>query len=150
MKQRKNRTDSTSEMVKSKSNTVVAVPQGIDLTTEEERILWRQFTSARSNWRDFDLLQIGKMVKIEIEIRQIQSIIAEQGFIVENAKGVNVQNPLIAVEDTKQRMQLAIIGKLSLGVSAKNAIALNNSGKKAESEIFNNLKKKDVASLLAH
>ena len=150
MNNRKSRSDSISELVKSKSNDVVALPDGITLRDREEEILWEQFTSARTSWRDFDLILVAKMVKVEYDLRRIQATIAEEGYIVKNDRGTKVENALIRVEDTKQRMQLAIIGKLSLGVANTAAVAKNKSGKKSESEMLNKLKKESVASLLAH
>ena len=150
MAQRKPPSTSTEAMVASRNMDVVAVPAGIRMDTEEEKILWEQFTTARNSWRDFDLLLIAKMVKAEVDIRRIQEDIKTEGFRVENARGTIVENALLRVEDTKQRLQLAIIGKLSLGVSANSATTQNaHATKQSESKQLKELKGKSVASLLA-
>ena len=150
MKARKNRCDSVSEMVKSRSNDVIALPDGVEFTTEEELNLWRQYTASRSGWRDFDLIWIAEMVDLKVDVNRIKKILAIEGDIVKNDRGTQIPNPWLTVKESNLRMMLAITSKLSLGVANKEAIAKNKSGKKSESEMLNKMKNEGAASLLAH
>jgi hypothetical protein len=50
----------------------VDVPQGVELRTDEERVIWGQFTRARAreDWRDMDLLLLAKVVRMEADLRK--------------------------------------------------------------------------------
>jgi len=154
VRQRKQRSDSETGLRKSKSdiNSVIPAPDGVRFDTDEEMVLWRQFTAARSKdmWREFDLILIAKMVALEVRIRKTIKAIDEQGYTTENKRGTMVENPLLRVVDTMQRQQLAIIRSLSLGVSSQAAQDLNKSGTSAsEKEDLEKLKKGSVSKLLA-
>ena len=124
-------------------------PEGVDLK-DDEKVLWRQFTQARSagDWRDFDLLLIAKMVKIEANIRKHQDVLDDAGPIIENKKGTPVENPLLRVIDTLQRQQLALIRSMSLTQTSSDPRTLNASGA-TDQAALNNIKNKGAKSLLA-
>ena len=154
MAARKQRSDSESGLKKASDDRgkVVPVPDGVLFSTDQEMVLWRQFTAARSKdtWREFDLLLIAKMVNLEINIRRYNQELNENGVVIENKRGTPVENPLLRVVDTLQRQQLAMIRSLSLGVSSQAAQDLNKSGTSAsEKEDVEKLKKGKVSSLLA-
>lgn len=154
MATRKQRSDSEAGRKKTKADQsqVVPVPDGVKFTTDEEMVLWRQFTAARSRdmWREFDLLIIAKMVALETRIRHTNLVIDDQGYVVENKRGTMIENPLLRVVDTMQRQQLAMIRSLSLGVSSQAAQDMNKSGvSAAEKDDIEKLKKGSVTSLLA-
>ncbi len=131
---------------------VVPVPDGVEISTTEEKTLWRQFTAARSLelWREFDLLIIAKMVYLESRIRKHNRVLDRTGPIIENKRGTMVENPLLRVVDTLQRQQLAMIRSLSLGVSANAAAEHNRSGTSAsDAQELKQLKDAGVLSLLA-
>lgn len=154
MAARKQRSDTESGLKKASDDMgkVVPVPDGVLFSTDQEMVLWRQFTAARSRdtWREFDLLLIAKMVNLEINIRRYNQELNENGVVIENKRGTPVENPLLRVVDTLQRQQLAMIRSLSLGVSSQAAQDLNKSGTSAsEKEDVEKLKKGKVSSLLA-
>ena len=132
-KKRKTRKDSTTAKVKAAQDdgAVIPLPEAVKLDDGDEMILWRQFTQARppENWRDFDLILIAKMVRLESRIRKHDAIIDSTSAIVENRRGTMIENPLIRVVDTLTRQQLSIVRSLSLGVQSNQAIAQNNNGK---------------------
>ena len=45
----------------------VPLPEGVLLRSDEERVIWGQFTRARAreDWRDMDLLLLAKVVRLE-------------------------------------------------------------------------------------
>ena len=98
----------------------VPVPQGVELRSDEEMVIWGQFTRARAreDWRDMDLLLLAKVVRMEADIRQHQAAVEEQGVIIENQRGTPIPNPLLAIIDTVERRQLAVIRSMSLNQQA--------------------------------
>ena len=98
----------------------VPLPQGVELRSEDEMVIWGQFTRARAreDWRDMDLLLLAKVVRMEADIRQHQAAVEEQGVIIENQRGTPIPNPLLAIIDTVERRQLAVIRSMSLNQQA--------------------------------
>lgn len=94
----------------------IPLPEGVILRSDDEMVIWRQFTRARArhDWRDCDLILIAKAVRIESDIRKHQLTIDEVGPLVQNDRGTMVMNPLFSVVDTLQRQQLAVIRSLSI------------------------------------
>lgn len=151
---RKQRSDSISGQIKAHQDAqvVMPVPDGVKFNTDEEMVLWRQFTAARAPdmWREFDLLLIAKMVFLEAKIRKHNDMIDRTGPLIENKRGTMIENPLLRVVDTLERRQLAIVRTMSLGVSSNTAADMNRSGRMAsDAEDIAKLKKGDVVSLLA-
>ena len=100
----------------------VPLPQGVELRSEDEMVIWGQFTRARAreDWRDMDLLLLAKVVRMEADIRQHQAAVEEQGVIIENQRGTPIPNPLLAIIDTVERRQLAVIRSMSLNQQASS------------------------------
>jgi hypothetical protein len=100
----------------------VPLPQGVELRSEDEMVIWGQFTRARAreDWRDMDLLLLAKVVRMEADIRQHQAAVEAQGVIIENQRGTPIPNPLLAIIDTVERRQLAVIRSMSLNQQASS------------------------------
>ena len=100
----------------------VPLPQGVELRSEDEMVIWGQFTRARAreDWRDMDLLLLAKVVRMEADIRQHQAAVEAQGVIIENQRGTPIPNPLLAIIDTVERRQLAVIRSISLNQQASS------------------------------
>ena len=109
----------------------VPLPQGVDLRSDAEMVIWDQFTRARAreDWRDMDLLLLAKVVRMEADIRNYQAQIELQGAIVENQRGTQIPNPLLTIIDTVERRQLAVIRSMSLNQQASDPRTLNGSAK---------------------
>lgn len=131
---RKKRSDSIADDIKSFSNVgnAVALPRGITLDSEQEEIIWEQFTSTRSpdSWRDFDLVLLAKIVKIEARIRKHQKELDSMGSIIENQRGTPIENPLFRIIDTLTRQQMAVIRSMSLNQTKSDPRVLNATGAK--------------------
>ena len=112
----------------------VPVPEGVELRSEEERVIWGQFTRARprEDWRDMDLLLLAKVVRMEADIRGYLAKVQIQGTIVENQRGTEIPNPLLAVIDTVERRQLAVIRSMSLNQQASDPRTINGAAKNAQ------------------
>jgi hypothetical protein len=111
----------------------VPLPQGIELRSDEELVIWEQFTRARAreDWRDMDLLLLAKVVRMEADIRQHQETLDRSGVLIQNKRGTLVPNPLISVIDTLERRQLSVIRSMSLNQQASDPRTLNGAAKAA-------------------
>jgi len=100
----------------------VPLPQGVELRSDEEMVIWGQFTRvrAREDLSDMDLLLLAKVVRMEADIRQHQAAVEAQGVINENQRGTPIPNPLLAIIDTVERRQLAVIRSMSLNQQASS------------------------------
>lgn len=109
----------------------IPLPDGVTLRDETEMVIWGQFTRARARdgWRDFDLVILAKVVRLESDIRKHQKVLDDSEVIVTNGKGTQIVNPLFAVIDTLQRQQLALIRNMSLSQGAQDPRTLNGQGR---------------------
>ena len=91
-------------------------PEGIELRSDLELVIWDQFTRARAreDWRDMDLILLAKVVRMEADIRRHQETLDRSGVLIKNKRETLVPNPLISVIDTLERRQLSVIRSMSL------------------------------------
>ena len=94
----------------------VPLPEGVELRSDEERVIWDQFSRARAreDWRDLDLILLAKVVRMEADIRKHQTELEEQGAVVQNKRGTQIPNPLLVIIDKIERRQLAVVRSMSL------------------------------------
>jgi hypothetical protein len=123
----------------------VPLPQGVILRSDEELIIWDQFTRARAreDWRDMDLLLLAKVVRMEADIRQHQETLDKSGVLIQNKRGTLVPNPLLSVVDTLERRQMAVIRSMSLNQLASDPRTINATGQATN-------KSRSVMGLLSH
>ena len=121
----------------------VPLPEGVILRSEDEMVIWRQFTRARAlnDWRDFDLILLAKAVRIEADIRAHQLKMDTIGGIIKNDRGTPVANPYLYIIDTLQRQQLALIRNLSLSQTQTDSRTKNAAGNKRQEfiNLFNGI-----------
>ena len=84
----------------------VPLPDGVVLRSDDEIIIWDQFTRARAreDWRDMDLILLAKVVRMEADIRKHQETLDRSGVLIKNQRGTLIPNPLISVIDTLERL----------------------------------------------
>lgn len=149
---RKGRSDSADEKAKAlqTAENEIPVPEGVDLKSDMERTLWLQFTRARGreSWREFDLVLLAKVVRLEADIRTYQATVDKSGPLIRNQRGTLVENPMLRVIDTLTRQQLAVIRSMSLTQLPADARTLNNAGLEAE-RALDVVRSKGALSLLA-
>lgn len=111
----------------------VPLPQGVELRSDEELVIWEQFTRARTreDWRDMDLILLAKVVRMESDIRKHQDTLDRSGVLIQNKRGTFVPNPLISVIDTLERRQLAVIRSMSLNQMASDPRTINGAAQNA-------------------
>ena len=108
----------------------VPLPDGVELRSDQELVIWEQFTRARAreDWRDMDLLLLAKVVRMEADIRKHQDVLDRSGVLIKNQRGTMIPNPLINVIDTLERRQLAVIRSMSLNQMASDPRTINAAG----------------------
>ena len=128
----------------------VPLPEGVLLRSDEEYVIWRQFSlsRARGDWRDMDLLLLAKVVRLEADIRAQQTALDASGVILENRRGTPIPNPLLAVIDTLERRQMAVIRSMSLNLTASDPRTLNGVAK-AEGKASDLLRDLGASGLIA-
>ena len=144
----KNSTDAMVKAVQKRQS--VPLPDGVELRSDEELLIWEQFTATRSidDWTDLDLILVLKMTYLEADIREARKDIDRRGFVIVNQRGTEIENPMLRVIDTMARQQLAYIRSMSLTQTGGDARTKRDgaiSEKKAEAII----KDRGVVSLLA-
>ena len=109
----------------------VPPPEGLQLRSDEEMVIWDQFTRARAreDWRDMDLLLLAKVVRMEADIRKHQETLDRSGVLIQNKRGTLVANPLLAVIDTLERRQMAVIRSMSLNQQASDPRTINGAAR---------------------
>lgn len=134
MAQRKARSDSTTSDVNAFKNATSEInpPDGVELRDEKDWVIWNQFVKTRSAeaWRDFDLVLLAKVVKLEADIRRYSEMLDKSGVLIKNKRETLIENPIIRVVDTLQRQQLAIIRSMSLNQTGSDPRTLNATGDK--------------------
>ena len=129
-------------------NDRIPLPAGVELRSEAELITWHQFTRARSDWCDMDLILLAKIVKMEADIRAAQIELDAMGMMIENKRGTPIPNPFLSVIDTLERRQLAVIRSMSLNQTASDPRTINGSAK-VEGEARAALRNVGVEGLIA-
>jgi hypothetical protein len=76
-----------------------------------------------------DLLLLAKVVRMEADIRRQQNTLDRSGVLVENKRGTVVPNPLLAVIDTLERRQMAVIRSMSLNQTDSDPRTINGAAK---------------------
>ena len=111
----------------------VPLPQGVELRSDEEVVIWDQFTRARAreDWRDMDLLLLAKVVRAEADIRKHQETLDRSGVLIQNKRGTLVANPLLSVIDSLQRSQMNVIRSMSLNQMASDPRTINGAARGA-------------------
>jgi len=134
----------------SRSDGTIAVPDGMNLETEELRVIWDQFTRARrqEDWRDMDLVLLEKVVRFEVKIRDCERVIQDQGMILETKRGTPIKNPLVDIQDGYLRQMLAVIRTMSLGTNGQDRRTLANN-KHDDDEAARKLREMGAPKLLA-
>ena len=128
----------------------VPLPDGVELRSDEELVIWEQFTRARAreDWRDMDLLLLAKVVRLEADIRKHQGTLARTSVLIENNRGTVIPNPLLSVVDTLERRQMAVIRSMSLNQTASDPRTINGAAK-TEGKAFDLLRDLGASGLIA-
>ena len=128
----------------------VPLPDGVELRSDEELVIWEQFTRARAreDWRDMDLLLLAKVVRLEADIRKHQGTLDRTSVLIENNRGTVIPNPLLSVVDTLERRQMAVIRSMSLNQTASDPRTINGAAK-TESKAFDLLRDLGASGLIA-
>lgn len=141
---RKTPKNSVEAAVKSAQYESPKVPDGYTLK-ETESIVWEQMINVREEWRDFDLVLMVKVVKLEVKIREWWDMLEKSGPMIRNPRGTLIENPILRSIDTLQRQQLSVITKMQL-MTVADPRTLN---KEAQAKNLDQIKEGNVLRLLA-
>ena len=119
-------------------------PKGYKLKDDEIEV-WGEMISVREEWRNFDLILLVKIVRLEVKIRDWWSTLDKTGPMIRNPRGTLVENPILRSIDTLQRQQLSIITKMQL-MTVADPRTLN---KEVQANNLNEIQQGNVLRLLA-
>jgi hypothetical protein len=136
--------NSVEAAVKAAQYEVPAPPDGYTLA-DAEAVVWEQMISVREDWRNFDLILMVKIVRLEVKIRDWWDMLDKSGPMIRNPRGTLIENPILRSIDTLQRQQLSVITKMQL-MTLADPRTLN---KEAQKQDLNELKDGNVLRLLA-
>jgi hypothetical protein len=92
-------------------------PEGVELRNDKDRLTWAQWTMSRlaSDWTISDLSQLGKVIKMEVDLREMWDQVHSEGIMLyDEEKDRNYENPIMPVIDRVQKAQLSIIRSMGL------------------------------------
>jgi len=92
-------------------------PEGVELRNDKDRLTWAQWTMSRlaSDWTVSDLSQLGKVIKMEVDLREMWDQVHSEGIMLyDEEKDRNYENPIMPVIDRVQKAQLSIIRSMGL------------------------------------
>ena len=141
---RKTPKNSVEAAVKSAQFEAPKIPEGYTLK-ECEALVWDQMISVREEWRDFDLVLMVKIVRLEVKIRDWWDMLEKSGPMIRNPRGTLIENPILRSIDTLQRQQLSVITKMQL-MTVADPRTLN---KEAQKNNLDEIKEGNVLRLLA-
>ena len=81
------------------------------------------------DWWDMDLTMMARVVRKEVDIREHQSTLDRSGMLIDNKRGTLVKSPFLAVVDTLEYRQLAVIRSMSLNQFSSDPRTINGSAK---------------------
>lgn len=136
--------NSVDAAVKTAQHNMPTPPSGYKLSDEETEV-WGEMVSVREEWRNFDLILLVKIVRLEVKIKQWWTTLDKTGPMIRNPRGTLIENPILRSIDTLQRQQLSIITKMQL-MTVADPRTLN---KEAQHQDLNTIKEGNVLRLLA-
>ena len=92
-------------------------PAGVNLRNDADRLCWAQWSMSRlvSDWTLSDLGQLGKVIKMEVDIREMWDELHADGImLIDEETGKKRENPTLAALDRIQKAQLSIIRSMGL------------------------------------
>lgn len=92
-------------------------PEGVDLRHDKDRLTWAQWSMSRlaSDWTVSDLSQLGKVIKMEVDIREMWDQIHSEGIMLyDEDKDRKYENPILSTLCKVQKDQLSIIRSMGL------------------------------------
>ena len=109
----------------------VVPPQGVRIDTAAARLLWDQYTSTRDEWLENHLIELGRIVHLEIRIRLEETLAATENSVVMTRLGEQKENPRFAAIDRMVKQKMSLVRLIGLNVNNDEAAKLNRKGKKS-------------------
>lgn len=126
--------DSVGERVKEANRDyTVQPPDGVRIDTPHAKKLWDQYTSTREEWFENHLIELGRIVHLEIRIRMEENLASTENAVVTTRLGEQKENPRFAAIDRMVKQKHSSIRLIGLNVNNDEAAKLNRKGKKSGS-----------------
>lgn len=87
------------------------------------RDVWRAFCSARTNFLPHELLILGRIVSLELQIRELDAKINTEGYLVPGPRGDLVPSPYYNLKEKLVRLQMTIMRSVNLVTNTSSAQA---------------------------
>ncbi len=109
----------------------VAPPPGVWLRHDEDVDLWNQLVRARvaEDWRDFDLVCLGRIVRYENDLRELDRQIDQTGTMIRSKKGYPIINPLLAAREALMRQQMVLARAIGITALSEDLRTINAKGR---------------------
>jgi hypothetical protein len=104
------------------AGTLLEIPPEIPEMSERAEALYHMFGQgkARDDWFPHELIHLAQLAVMTVSYQDVMARLEKEGFVVTNARGTQIQNPLFSIGDTILRMSLALSRSLGLA-SVSNA-----------------------------
>ena len=155
MKNKRNSTESLTFLLAAHkaAGTLLEIPPEIPEMPERAEALYHMFGQGkvRADWFPHELIQLAQLAVMTVNHQDVMEQLQKEGFVVTNARGTQIQNPLFSVSDTILRMTLAL--SRSLGLASVSSADKKTTTKRAlsakEAKEAHKPKRTSKVSLLA-
>ena len=116
---KRNRSDSVSSTIDAMANAALPdlEPPAFMKLSAEAMLFWGPITRARARgeWREVDLVVAAQLAECQSLIEQESLVLREEGMIVKNDRGTQIENPRNKVVQTLATREMALMRTLLMG-----------------------------------
>lgn len=112
---------------------VVPPPKGVWLRHDEDVDLWNQLARTRvaEDWREYDLICLGRIVRLENDMRELDRQIDQTGSMIRTPKGWPAKNPLLEIRENLMRQQMVMARAIGITALSEDLRTVNSRGRAA-------------------
>jgi hypothetical protein len=109
---------------------IVIPPTGVKINSKEAKVLWQQYTASRPEWSETHLVELGRIVHLEIGIRAQSRLMAKEELVITTRLGELKENPRAPAIDRMVKQKAMLMRVIGLSVTVDEATKMNRSAKK--------------------
>ncbi len=112
---------------------VVPPPKGVWLRHDADVDLWNQLARTRvaADWREYDLICLGRIVRFENDMRELDEQIDATGNMIRTPKGWPAKNPLLEIRESLMRQQMVLARAIGITALSEDLRTVNARGRTA-------------------
>ncbi len=112
---------------------VVPPPAGVRLRHDTDVNLWNQLARTRvaEDWREYDLICLGRIVRFENDMRELDEQIDATGNMIRTPKGWPAKNPLLEIRESLMRQQMVLARAIGITALSEDLRSVNARGRTA-------------------